>query len=75
MQQKAWKQQKYYFKGIENRTEEWCLCGNLQKEHVEWGDIYGTLGGLSSAPVCIQPVLWMKQSDEKNALSLCSKGL
>lgn len=65
MQQKIWKKQKYYFKGIENRAEEWRLCSKLQKKHVEWSDIYGTLLGLSSAPMYIQPVLWMKQSDEK----------
>lgn len=50
---------------LENRSEEWCLGGKLQKEQVGRGKVYGTLWDLNSAPVRIQPVLWVKQSDEK----------
>lgn len=65
MQGKIGRKQTYYLKVLDNRSEERCLCGKLQKEQVGWGEIYGTLWDLNSAPVWIQPVLWKKQSQEK----------
>lgn len=77
MQGKTRRQQIYYFKVLENRSEEGYLCSKLQKKQVGWGEIYGTLWDFNSGPVCIQPVLWKKQAVSwkipcHNIIKVCS---